>query len=161
MRKPLGQAMVEAKGLVRGESGPCCFRMTLPTGSRWRPPTSCRLVIARLPPRAEVFSTSRDHAPKLSSSSNWKTELTLPEDNFMVEFKGAEGGWTPPGTKKPKETQWTKFTVLMDDLTTVYFQNGKRLKFHYDFGTKFVPEFDDMTHMQFDSVTLSTPVAGL
>ena len=42
----------------------------------------------------------------------------------------------------------------MDDLTTVYFQNGKRLKFHYDFGTKFVPEFDDMTHMQFDSVTL-------
>ena len=72
----------------------------------------------------------------------------------MVEFKGAEGGWTPPGAKKPKETQWTKFTVLMDDLTTVYFQNGKRLKFHYDFGTKFVPEFDDMTHMQFDTVTL-------
>ncbi len=94
-------------------------------------------------------------APKLSASANWKTELSLPSDKFLVEFKAADGGaWVPPGTKKPKETQWVKFTVLMDDLATVYFQDGNRLKFHYDFGTRHVPEFDDMTHMAFDGATL-------
>ena len=155
LAKPLGQAMVEAKGLGQGRVGALLFSDDL---TNWFPVAATdqlSLGYSEAPaPGQRYFQLLETTPPKLSSSSNWKTELTLPEDNFMVEFKGAEGGWTPPGTKKPKETQWTKFTVLMDDLTTVYFQNGKRLKFHYDFGTKFVPEFDDMTHMQFDSVTL-------
>ena len=155
LAKPLGQAMVEAKGLGQGRVGALLFSDDL---TNWFPVAATdqlTLGYSEAPaPGQRYFQLLETTPPKLSSSSNWKTELTLPEDNFMVEFKGAEGGWTPPGAKKPKETQWTKFTVLMDDLTTVYFQNGKRLKFHYDFGTKFVPEFDDMTHMQFDSVTL-------
>ena len=155
LAKPLGQAMVEAKGLGQGRVGALLFSDDL---TNWFPVAATdqlSLGYSEAPAHGQrYFQLLETTPPKLSSSSNWKTELTLPEDNFMVEFKGAEGGWTPPGAKKPKETQWTKFTVLMDDLTTVYFQNGKRLKFHYDFGTKFVPEFDDMTHMQFDSVTL-------
>ena len=155
LAKPLGQAMVEAKGLGQERVGALLFSDDL---TNWFPVAATdqlSLGYSEAPAHGQrYFQLLETTPPKLSSSSNWKTELTLPEDNFMVEFKGAEGGWTPPGAKKPKETQWTKFTVLMDDLTTVYFQNGKRLKFHYDFGTKFVPEFDDMTHMQFDSVTL-------
>ena len=158
LAKPLGQAVVEAKGLGQGRVGALLFSDDL---TNWFPVAATdqlSLSYSEAPAHGQrYFQLLETTPPKLSSSSNWKTELTLPEDNFMVEFKGAEGGWTPPGTKKPKETQWTKFTVLMDDLTTVYFQNGKRLKFHYDFGTKFVPEFDDMTHMQFDSVTLFNP----
>ena len=155
LAKPLGQAMVEAKGLGQGRVGALLFSDDL---TNWFPVAATdqlSLGYSEAPaPRQRYFQLLETTPPKLSTSSNWKTELALPEDNFMVEFKGAEGGWTPPGTKKPKETQWAKFTVLMDDLTTVYFQNGKRLKFHYDFGTKFVPEFDEFTHMRFDSVTL-------
>ena len=155
LAKPLGQAMVEAKGLGQGRVGALLFSDDL---TNWFPVAATdqlSLGYSEAPaPGQRYFQLLETMPPKLSSSLNWKTQLTLPEDNFMVEFKAAEGGWTPPGTKKPKEKQWTKFTLLMDDLTTVYFQNGKRLIFHYDFGTKFVPEFDDMTHMQFDSVTL-------
>ena len=155
LAKPLGQAIVEAKGLGQGRVGALLFSDDL---TNWFPVATTdqlSLGYSEAPaPRQRYFQLLETTPPKLSTSSNWKTELALPEDNFMVEFKGAEGGWTPPGTKKPKETQWAKFTVLMDDLTTVYFQNGKRLKFHYDFGTKFVPEFDEFTHMRFDSVTL-------
>ena len=155
LAKPLGQAMVEAKGLGQGRVGALLFSDDL---TNWFPVAATdqlSLGYSEAPaPRQRYFQLLETTPPKLSTSSNWKTELALPEDNFMVEFKGAEGGWTPPGTKQPKETQWAKFTVLMDDLTTVYFQNGKRLKFHYDFGTKFVPEFDEFTHMRFDSVTL-------
>ena len=92
--------------------------------------------------------------PRLSSSLNWKTNLNLPGDKFLIEFKAQDGVWIPPGNNKTKETQWVKFTVLMDDLTTVYFQNGSSIKFHYDFGTKFVPEFDGMSHMEFDRASL-------
>ena len=155
LAKPLGQAVVEAEGLGQGRVGALLFSDDL---TNWFPVAATdqlTLGFSEAPaPSQRYFQLLETSPPKLSASSNWKTELTLPEDKFLVEFKAAEGGWTPPGAKKPKETQWTKFTVLMDDLTTVYFQNGKRLKFHYDFGTKFVPEFDDMTHMQFDSVTL-------
>lgn len=152
---PLGQAEVEASGLGQGRVGSLMFSDDL---ARWFPvaATDQSTLSYNEPPSAgqRFFQLLETTAPKLSASSNWKTALKLPTDSFLVEFKGAEGGFTPPGTKKPKQTQWVKFTVLMDDLTSVYFQNGNRLKFHYDFGTKFVPEFDDMTHMQFDSVTL-------
>ena len=155
LAKPLGQAVVEAKGLGQGRVGALLFSDDL---ANWFPVAATdqlTLGYSEAPaPGRRYFQLLETTPPKLSASSNWKTSLDLPEDKFLVEFKAAEGGWTPPGTKKPKETQWAKFTVLMDDLTTVYFQNGKRLKFHYDFGTKFVPEFDDYTHMRFDSVTL-------
>ena len=35
-----------------------------------------------------------------------------------MEFKGE--GVDTAGAKKPKETQWTKFTVLMDDLDGLF-----------------------------------------
>jgi len=155
LANPLGQAVVEAKGINQGRVGALLYSDDL---KQWFPVAASNqstLGFRETPAAGQRYFQLLETTPlKLSASSNWKTEVTLPVDNFLVEFKAAEGGWTPPGVNKPKETQWVKFTVLMDDLTTVYFQNGRQLKFHYDFGAKFVPEFDDMTHMQFDSVTL-------
>ncbi|MBO24288.1 MAG: hypothetical protein CMO65_03680, partial [Verrucomicrobiales bacterium] len=108
LAKPLGQAMVEAKGLDQGRVGALLFSDDL---TNWFPVAATdqlSLGYSEAPaPGQRYFQLLETTPPKLSSSSNWKTELTLPEDNFMVEFKGAEGDWTPPGTKKPKETQWT------------------------------------------------------
>ncbi|MBC8244989.1 MAG: hypothetical protein H8E20_11390 [Verrucomicrobia bacterium] len=151
-----GQATVEASGIGQGRVGALMFSGDL---ANWFPvaATAETALGFREPAgsRQRFYQLLETTPPKLSASPNWKTKLSLPSDQFLVEFKAADGGaWVPPGTKKPKETQWVKFAVLMDDLTTVYFQDGNRLKFHYDFGTRHVPEFDGMTHMAFDGATL-------
>ncbi|MBT7733390.1 MAG: hypothetical protein HN707_00635, partial [Verrucomicrobia bacterium] len=151
-----GETTITASGIGPGRVGALMFSGDL---VNWFPVASTAEVSLgfREPVGGgqRFFQLLETTPPKLSASVNWKTGLSLPNDKFLVEFKAADGGaWVQPGTKVPKETQWIKFTVLMDDLATVYFQNGKRQKFHYDFGTKHVPEFDDMTHMEFDGVTL-------
>ena len=154
--QPLGQVTVEASGIGQGRVGALMFSGDL---ANWFPAAATAEASLgfseRLGGGQRFFQLLETTPPKLSASANWKTRLSLPSDKFLVEFKAADGGaWVPPGAKKPKETQWVKFTVLMDDLVTVYFQDGNRLKFHYDFGTAHVPEFDDMTHMKFDGATL-------
>ncbi|SVE22429.1 uncharacterized protein METZ01_LOCUS475283, partial [marine metagenome] len=133
----LGQATVEASGIGQGRVGALLFSVDL---ANWFPAAASSAVSLGFSERPAVsqrfFQLRETMPPKLSASANWKTRLSLPSDKFLVEFKAADGGaWVPPGTKVPKETQWVKFTVLMDDLTTVYFQDGNKLKFHYDFGT--------------------------
>ncbi len=151
-----GEATIMASGVDQGQVGALMFSDDL---ANWFPVASTTETSLGFTERSAAgqrfFQLVETTPPTLSASANWKTTLSLPSDKFLVEFKAADGGaWVPPGTKLPKETQWVKFTVLMDDLATVYFQNGNRLKFHYDFGTKYIPGFDGMTHMQFDGVTL-------
>ena len=154
--QPLGQVTVEASGIGQGRVGALMFSGDL---ANWFPAAATAEASLGFSERPgggqQFFQLLETPPPKLSASVNWKTKISLPSDRFLVEFKAADGGaWVPPGTKVPKETQWVKFTVLMDDLTTVYFQDGNKLKFHYDFGTGHVPKFDDMTHMEFDGATL-------
>ncbi|MDP7178680.1 MAG: hypothetical protein QF749_10335, partial [Verrucomicrobiota bacterium] len=151
-----GEATITASGVDQGQVGALMFSDDL---ANWFPVAATTETSLGFSERSAAsqrfFQLLESTPPKLSAAANWKTKLSLPSDKFLVEFKASEGGaWVPPGTKVPKETQWVKFTVLMDDLATVYFQDGNKLKFHYDFGTAHVPEFDDMTHMEFDGVTL-------
>ena len=151
-----GEATITASGVDQGQVGALMFSDDL---ANWFPVAATTETSLGFSERSAAsqrfFQLLESTPPKLSAAANWKTKLSLPSDKFLVEFKASEGGaWVPPGTKVPKETQWVKFTVLMDDLTTVYFQDGNQLKFHYDFGIAHVPEFDDMTHMAFDGVTL-------
>ena len=154
--QPPGQAVIEATGIDPGRVGALMFSGDF---ANWFPVAATAessLGFSERPGGGQrFFQLLETTPPKLSASANSKTRLSLPSDKFLVEFKAADGGaWVPPGTKVAKETQWVKFTVLMDDLATVYFQDGNWLKFHYDFGIAHVPEFDDMTHMAFDGVTL-------
>ena len=151
-----GEATITASGVDQGQVGALMFSDDL---ANWFPEAAVTGTSLRFTEWSAAsqrfFQLVKTTPPALSASANWKTKITLPNDNFLVEFKASDGGaWVPPGTKKPKETQWVKFTVLMDDLATVYFQDANKLKFHYDFGTGYVPEFDDMTHMEFDGATL-------
>ncbi|MDP7049761.1 MAG: hypothetical protein QF721_09935, partial [Verrucomicrobiota bacterium] len=151
-----GEATITASGVDQGQVGALMFSDDL---ANWFPVAAMTGTSLGFSERSvashRFFQLVETMPPTLSASANWKTSLSLPSDKFLVEFKATDGdGWVPPGTKVPKETQWVKFTVLFDDLSTVYFQDGNRLKFHYDFGTKHVPEFDDMTHMEFEGATL-------
>ena len=150
------EATITASGVDQGQVGALMFSDDL---ANWFPVAAMTGTSLGFTERSAAsqrfFQLVKTTPPALRASANWKTKITLPTDNFLVEFKASDGGaWVPPGTKKPKETQWVKFTVLMDDLATVYFQDANKLKFHYDFGTGYVPEFDDMTHMEFDGATL-------
>ncbi|MAJ16407.1 MAG: hypothetical protein CBC27_05380, partial [Opitutia bacterium TMED67] len=145
----ISQVVVEAKKLDQTRIGSLMYSDDL---NNWFPAASTDQTTLNYNEHPisgrRYFQILETTPPKLSSSLNWKTKLTLPEDKFLIEFKAQDGVWIPPGNNKTKETQWVKFTVLMDDLTTVYFQNGSSIKFHYEFGTKFVPEFDGMSHME-------------
>jgi hypothetical protein len=77
---------------------------------------------------------------------SWKTELTLPDEPFL----------SVPENFTPDAIRWVKFTVLLSEPETVYFQDSTAYSFHYEFATEHIPEFEGMTRQQFDAVTLST-----
>lgn len=49
---------------------------------------------------------------------------------------------------------WVKFTILIGNPTTVYFQDGHVYPFHYDFAIAELPQFAGMTPAEFDAATL-------
>jgi phage baseplate assembly protein W len=77
---------------------------------------------------------------------SWKTELTLPEEPFL----------SVPDNFTPDAIRWVKFTVLLSEPETVYFQDSTAYPFHYEFATEHIPELEGMTRQEFDAVTLST-----
>jgi hypothetical protein len=77
---------------------------------------------------------------------SWKTELTLPEEPFL----------SVPDNFSPDAIRWVKFTVLLSEPETVYFQDSTAYSFHYEFASEHIPEFEGMTRQEFDAVTLST-----
>jgi hypothetical protein len=77
---------------------------------------------------------------------SWKSELTLPDEPFL----------SVPENFTPDAIRWVKFTVLLSEPETVYFQDSTAYSFHYEFATEHLPEFAGMTRQEFDAVTLST-----
>ena len=103
----------------------------------------------------ERFFTLRSQLPaEVEPSEDWKDRVTLDKDPFWVSFKATDQDpFLGPPTDK-KETAWIKFTILTEDLSRVYFQNGKALPFHYDFGTRYLPRLKDLSYLEFDAGTL-------
>ena len=93
----------------------------------------------------ERFFALRSQLPaEVELSEDWKDQITLDEDPFWVSFKATDQDpFLGPPTDQ-KETAWIKFSILMEDLSRVYFQNGKALPFHYDFGTRYLPRLKDL-----------------
>jgi hypothetical protein len=77
---------------------------------------------------------------------SWKSELTLPEEPFL----------SVPENFTQDAIRWVKFTVLLSEPETVYFQDSTAYSFHYDFATEHIPELEGMTRQEFDAVTLTT-----
>ncbi len=81
---------------------------------------------------------------KVTPSSSWKNTIDFPADPFGVYGKSAEN----PG--------WLKFTILLCDPETVYFQDSNDYSFHYDFATENLDPFMGSSVDEFNQATLYT-----
>lgn len=73
-------------------------------------------------------------------SPSWKNSVSFPDDPFRAS--------------SPDGVGWIKFTLLLDDPTTIYFQDSNAYPFHYDWATEFVVAYQGMTPSEFDQITL-------
>jgi hypothetical protein len=78
------------------------------------------------------------------ANAEWKPQLELPYDPFLSTPQGDPSG----------EVLWVKFIVLLNDPSKVYFHNATTQPFHYEFASRFIPEFQGMTRARFDEITL-------
>lgn len=82
------------------------------------------------------------------AGSAWKSVLSDPFDSFVV--------YGEPGA----DAQWVKFTMLACETPapgthrTVYYQNSRDIRFHYDFGSAWLRPLLGMTRAQYDAATL-------
>jgi len=72
----------------------------------------------------------------------WKNQIEVPGEEFRV--LGSSAG----------DPDWIKFTILMDDPNTVYFQDSRAYAFHYDFASQELAPFVGMTAPEFSRYTL-------
>ncbi|NIP95548.1 MAG: hypothetical protein GWO24_19730, partial [Akkermansiaceae bacterium] len=87
--------------------------------------------------------------PVIASHSSLKTEITLPDDDFLSEPLGGVG----PRFEQV-EVRWVKFALIMDGLPRVYFQKTADYPFHFDFATERLSPFLGMDLEEFNGVSL-------
>jgi len=75
----------------------------------------------------------------LRATNDWKNQLSLPYDPFYLGISGPQ--------------QWTKFAILADDPTRVFYADSHRFTFHYDFATARLEPFLGMMPGEFDAVS--------
>ncbi len=90
------------------------------------------------------WAKDAEQPPSFDPNAPWREQITLPEDPFLVH-----------GTV-PDEPAWAKFTIVpqSDGSHQVYFQDGNRYPFHYQFAVEHLAPFNGMTAEQFNGVTL-------
>jgi len=84
------------------------------------------------------------YAQTITPSPFWKNQIVFPEDPFCIQA----------GPLDPPPPVWVKFTILLTDPDTVYFQDGHEYLFHYDFATELLDPFVGMAANDYDQITL-------
>lgn len=72
----------------------------------------------------------------------WRSEVAVPGDEFRV--LGTSAG----------DPDWIKFTILVDDPETMYFQDSREYTFHYEFALEEMDPFIGMTIQEFARYSL-------
>lgn len=98
-------------------------------------------------PGSAVLAQGKDEPPSTAvedPNALWRDHLSLPDDPFLVHGTGHS------------ELAWVKFTLVpqADGLQKLYFQDGNRYPFHYEFAVEQFDLFAGMTTDQFDHATL-------
>lgn len=99
---------------------------------------------ACLPADAAFAWPSPESVDVPENAAAWKAGLTLPYDAFLSAPQGDPQG----------EVLWVKFIVLSRDPGKIYFHDATTQPFHFEFASRFIPEFQGMNRAQFDAVTL-------
>jgi hypothetical protein len=79
-------------------------------------------------------------AAALTSTNDWKNQIAYPYELFQG-YGGGQNGWT-------------KFAVLMDDPTRVFYGDSRRFKFHYDFATARLEGLVGISAAEFERIAL-------
>ncbi len=79
-----------------------------------------------------------------SLDDDWKNQMIVPGDAFLSD----EGGEGAGGLS------WIKWMIDLAEPDRVYFQDGGRYLFHYEFASRRVPAVAGMTPDEFDAVSL-------
>lgn len=83
--------------------------------------------------------------PVITPSPYWKNQIVVSGDDAF---------WRASVSSDPSPPEWIKFTILVDDPATVYFQNGGKYLFHYDFATNLLDPFLGISLAEFDRIAL-------
>jgi hypothetical protein len=85
----------------------------------------------------------------ISSHSSWRNTVTLPDDSFRS---------TPVLTAFGKtEIRWIKFSILLDNAPTVYFQDSSKYQFHFNFANDRLDPFSGISFDDFNAASLYPP----
>ena len=78
----------------------------------------------------------------VASSPFWRNQIDVPDDEYRVLGSS------------PGDPDWIKFTILVDDPETVYFQDSREYTFHYEFALEEMDPFIGMTVQEFSRYSL-------
>lgn len=78
----------------------------------------------------------------VTPSPFWRNQIEVPGDEFRVLGSS------------PGDPDWIKFTILVDDPETVYFQDSREYTFHYEFALEEMDPFVGMTVQEFSRYSL-------
>jgi hypothetical protein len=93
---------------------------------------------------SEGFAWPDGENTPVPAHESWKPVVEVPTDSFFSSPRGdsVEG------------MAWIKFIVLASDPEQIYFQDSTAAPFHYEFASRHVPIFQDMTRAEFAAVSL-------
>ena len=100
---------------------------------------------AEMPVPRRLFRVVESTPPVIARHATWKNTVELPSDPLFNPDLGAS----------TQVVNWVKFAILLDDATTVYFQDSREYVFHYNFATERLAPFARMSAAEFDAVSLS------
>lgn len=78
----------------------------------------------------------------VAPSPFWRNQIEVPGDQYRVLGSS------------PGDPDWIKFTILVDDPETVYFQDSREYTFHYEFALEELGPFTGMTVQEFSRYSL-------
>jgi hypothetical protein len=85
----------------------------------------------------------------ISSHSSWQNTVSLPDDPFRSDPVLTGFGQT--------EIRWIKFSIVLDNAPTVYFQDGSQYLFHYNFANDRLDPFSGISLDDFNALSLHPP----
>ena len=99
-------------------------------------------VSARMPHRFYRFSTA-----ELTTTNDWKNQISGPLPLPRDEFTGT--------------TDFIKFAILTNDPARVYYADGRRYVFHYEFATRRLPPLVGLDTTEFERISLYNEGRGV
>lgn len=85
----------------------------------------------------------------ITAHSSWKTMVTLPDDPVRSEpiLTGFE----------QEEIRWIKFSILLDNVPQVHFQDSSQYAFHYNFANERLDPYLGISLNDYNTITLYPP----